>query len=162
MSSFERAPIARVEMLILRPREEVFSAFIQPEIITQFWLSRVSGPLRAGATVHWEFLVKGASADATVEAVVENERIRIAWDDETHVEWSFGESSIGGTLVVITQSGYDGTGDEIIAKALNATGGFTLVLAELKLLLERGQVMNLVRDKARLIELQVALQQDRS
>jgi hypothetical protein len=52
----------------------------------------------------------------------------------------------------VTESGFRGGADEVVAQAIEATAGFTLVLSELKALLEHGKALNLVRDKARLIE----------
>jgi uncharacterized protein YndB with AHSA1/START domain len=101
--------------------------------------------------VQWEFLVPGASARVRVHAIVQNERIEISWDDGTRVEWTFQEHPLGGTVVSVTQSGFDGEPQRVMAQALDATAGFSLVLAELKVLLERGAAANIVRDKAALI-----------
>jgi hypothetical protein len=48
-------------------------------------------------------------------------------------------------------SGFDGDLDDLIAAAVDSTQGFTLVLSNLKLLLETGTAGNLVSDKAALI-----------
>ena len=146
----ERAPTVNVEMLIRCPAEQAFTAFVQPEVLAKFWLSRASAALEPGREVRWDFLVEGASAQLRVEAMVQNERIAIAFDDGTRVEWTFEQRPVG-TLVSIVQSGFVGSGDEVVAKALDGTSGFTLVLSELKLLLEQGKVAGLVKDKALLL-----------
>ena len=51
------------------------------------------------------------------------------------------------TFVEVTDQGFIGTGDEIVAKALDYTGGFTIVLIGLKALLEHGLNLDLIRDK---------------
>jgi uncharacterized protein YndB with AHSA1/START domain len=48
-------------MLIRRPRAEVFNAFVQPQLITKFWLKSTTGPLTTGAQVEWDFMVPGAT-----------------------------------------------------------------------------------------------------
>ena len=42
---------AKATMLIRRPRTEVFDAFVQPQLITKFWLKSTTGPLAAGVQV---------------------------------------------------------------------------------------------------------------
>lgn len=59
----------------------------------------------------------------------------------------------GGTAVTIVSSGFRGSKDEAVEHALTATEGFAFVLAALKDVLESGKASNIVRDKARLIEL---------
>lgn len=54
---------------------------------------------------------------------------------------------------MVTHSGFTGSGDEMVAQALNATSGFTIVMCELKAYLERGEGVGLVKDKAILIEM---------
>jgi len=56
------------------------------------------------------------------------------------------------TVVEIENSGFSGELHEAVATAIESTQGFTIVLCDLKTLLERGTSMNLVRDKALLIE----------
>jgi uncharacterized protein YndB with AHSA1/START domain len=154
MTSSSSAPVARVELLLRCARSKAFSAFVEPELLTRFWLSKASGRLESGRQVHWEFLVPGASAEVTVEGIVENESIRTVWEDGSHVEWTFAEHALGGTVVAVTQWGFPGGPEEVLAQALDATSGFTLVLAELKVLLEQGRGANIVSDKAALIAAQ--------
>ncbi|MEY4545574.1 MAG: hypothetical protein RL685_1769 [Pseudomonadota bacterium] len=154
MTSSSSAPVAQVELLIRCARGQAFSAFVEPEQLTRFWLSKASGRLEPGRQVRWEFLVPGAAADVTVENIVENESIRTVWEDGSHVEWTFAEHALGGTVVAVTQWGFPGGREEVLAQALDATSGFTLVLAELKVLLEQGRGANIVSDKAALIAAQ--------
>ena len=56
---------ARVTTLFQAQPEEVYSAFVEPDQLTRFWLSKASGPLRIGKTVHWCFMVEGAKIDTT-------------------------------------------------------------------------------------------------
>jgi len=152
MPSLSRAPIASVEMLIRRPAKEVFAAFVEPGMLTKFWLNRSSGPLVAGGRAHWEFMVKGAESDLDVKALEPNRRILIEWPDKSTVEWTFTEFTPNETIVAISNTGFGGDPDEAVATAINSTEGFTIVLCALKALLEHGSAMNLVNDKALLLE----------
>ena len=46
-----QAPVTRMGMLIRRPVAEVFEAFANPDITTQFWFTKSSGRLEAGKEV---------------------------------------------------------------------------------------------------------------
>lgn len=63
------------------------------------------------------------------------------------MEWRFDARADDTTLVSISNWGFKGSEDEVVAKAIDAKGGFTLVLAGLKALLEHGVVLNLVADQ---------------
>lgn len=140
-----KPPVVSVTMLIRRPPEEVFDAFVDPAITSKFWFSRASGPLRVGETVTWHWDQYGVSADVVVKAVDRPKRIQIEWPEP--VEWLF-EASSQGTLVKITAQGFSGTDDEIVGQAVNSAEGFSLVVAGCKALLEHGIELNLVNDKA--------------
>jgi len=147
------AIVARVSMPIRASRAQAFSAFMDPDKLVQFWLARADGPLREGVSVRWEFKVPGAHVDSKLEAVEIDRKILIAWSDGTTVELTFAESPQGDAYCVVTvaNAGFAGSADEVVAKALDATEGFAIVLCELKVFLETGTLANLVRDKARLI-----------
>jgi uncharacterized protein YndB with AHSA1/START domain len=138
--------IAKTEMLIRKPVEEVFEAFIDPAVTTKFWFTRSSGRLEAGRRVRWDWEMYGASADVDVMEIEENKRIVI--DFGTTVEWIFTPRGENETFVTITNSGFTGDGEDIVNQAMDATEGFTIVLCGLKALLEHNIVLNLVSDKA--------------
>lgn len=142
--SLAKSPVVSVTMLIRRPIEEVFAAFVDPAITSKFWFSRSSGPLRVGETVTWHWDRYRASADVVVKAVDRPKRIEIEWPDP--VEWLF-EAGSEGTLVRITAKTFSGTDDEIVGQALDYTQGFNLVIAGCKAYLEHGIELNLVNDK---------------
>ena len=145
------SPKARVSLIVRAPPEAIVAAFIEPAQLTRFWLSAASGPLALGVAVRWEFLVPGAVAQTTATRL-DPRAIAWTWDDGSTVDISL-EPLDGGTAVTVVNSGFSGSGEEIVEAALNATEGFALVLADLKGLLETGASAGIVRDKARLIEL---------
>jgi uncharacterized protein YndB with AHSA1/START domain len=145
--TLEYPPIATTEMLIRRPVSEVFEAFVDPAVTSRFWFTRSSGRLEAGRKVSWEWEMYGVGTELTVAALEKDSRIVIEWDDPpTRVEWTFTARPDGTTFVRVANTGFVGTGDEMVRQAIDSTGGFTLVLAGAKALLEHGIELDLVAD----------------
>ncbi|WP_214626854.1 SRPBCC family protein [Paenibacillus agaridevorans] len=141
-----KPPVVRAEMLIRRPVQEVFRAFVDPEVTSKFWFTKGSGKLESGAKVRWEWEMYGVGADIDVLAVEQNSRIVIDWG--TRVEWTFVARGENETFVTIVNDGFEGTADELLEQAMDATQGFTFVLSGLKAYLEHGIQLNLVADKS--------------
>jgi uncharacterized protein YndB with AHSA1/START domain len=141
-------PVASAGMLIRRPVAEVFEAFVDPALTARFWFSRGSSPLEPDARVRWEWEMYGAGTDVVVKAIEPGRRILIDWDEPpTEVEWRFEPRGGGGTWVTVENRGFRGTAQERMARALDATGGFALVLAGAKIWLERGIEPGFVLDR---------------
>lgn len=102
-------PTVQAQMLIRRPLDEVFDAFVDPTITTRFWFTRSTGKLEPGAKVTWEWEMYGASADIHVEAIERPSRILIRWGGpSTTVEWQFTSHGAEATLVRISTTGFRG------------------------------------------------------
>lgn len=143
------SPIAKAEMLIRKPVEEVFEAFVNPAITTQFWFTKSSGRLDENKQVEWIWEMYNYTAPVKVISVETNKKIVIEWgsaEEATIVEWVF-KSLDNGTFVSVVNSGFKGDADKIIAQVRDSTEGFTLVLAGLKALLEYNIRLNLVGDR---------------
>ena len=65
----------------------------------------------------------------------------------TTVEWTFAPLDDGTTFVRVTESGFTGTGDQLVKFVADSTQGFTLMLAGLKAFLEHGVRLHLVGDR---------------
>ena len=141
--------IANAEMLIRKPAEDVFNAFVNPRIIEKFWLKSASGPLAKGASVKWEFMVPGARETVSVTEFVQNKIIAFTWSDGIAVEMKFDRQEANSTRLSVTATGFQGA--DAASQAVGATEGFTIVLCDLKSLVETGRSGNMVRDKAVLI-----------
>lgn len=148
MAILNHIPVVKAEMLIRKPVDEVFEAFIDPAITTKFWFTKSSGRLEAGSRVRWDWEMYGVSDEVHVKELEKNKRIRIEWSDNTESEWTFTPRTDNETFVAITSSGYTGNGDEIVNRAVDDMGGYTIVLCGLKALLEHNVALNLVADKA--------------
>jgi len=144
------APAAKAEMLIRKPVAEVFEAFVDPTITSQFWFSKGSDRLEIGKQVRWDWKWYGISSQVSVKAIESNQRILIEWSNHgatSTVEWVFTPRPDNSTFVSITNTGFTGDDDEIVGQVVGSTEGFTLVLAGLKALLEKNLILNLVADR---------------
>ena len=142
--------IAKTEMLIRRPVAEVFEAFIDPDVTTKFWFTKSSGRLETDKQVRWDWEMYNASTDVDVKAVEPNKRILVEWTapgGRTTIEWIFTSRPDNTTFVSITNSGFQGTPEEIAQQAIDSTEGFTFVLAGLKAFLEHNINLNLIADR---------------
>jgi uncharacterized protein YndB with AHSA1/START domain len=146
----KQVPIMRTGMLIRRPVADVFEAFVDPAITTQFWFTRSSGRLDAGRPIQWDWEMYDISIQVTAVAIEPNQRIVIEWPgyrSPTTVEWTFVPREDGTTFVRITEVGFTGDGDDLVRQVTDSTQGFSLVLAGLKALLEHDVRLNLVADR---------------
>lgn len=142
------APVATAAMLIRSPLPKVFEAFADPTVTVRFWFTEGSGRLEPGATVTWTWAMYGASTTVVVKIVEPGRRILIDWDTDTtptEVEWRF-EPRGDSTWVTVENRGFadDAQG---VANALDASGGFALVLAGAKIWLEHGIDPRFVLDR---------------
>jgi len=144
-----QSPIVETQMMIRKPVETVFQAFIDPAVTTRFWFTKSSGKLEAGKTVKWEWEMYNVSSDVLVKEIVPNQKISIEWDNTpvTTVDFEFTPLTDETTYVVIKNYGFHQTGDDLIQAVKDNTGGFTTVLDGLKAWLEFGIELNLISDK---------------
>jgi uncharacterized protein YndB with AHSA1/START domain len=143
------SPVATAQMLIRKPIAEVFEALVNPDITTHFWFSKSSGPLKAGEQVRWDWEMYGHHTVVDVQADEKNKRILIEWngpENPTLVEWTFESKGKEATFVVVKNWGFAGASDKVMAEAIDSTGGFTTLLAALKIFLEHGIEPNFVLD----------------
>ncbi|MBX2821194.1 MAG: SRPBCC family protein [Rhodothermaceae bacterium] len=143
-------PQVKAAMLIRKPVAEVFEAFVNPEITTAFWFTKSSAKLEAGKSLTWTWEMYNVSVQVNVKEIKEHKRILIEWGDPgnmTNVEWTFVPYESESTYVIITNSGFQGNGDSMIAQAFDSLGGFTTVLDGAKAWLEHGIKLNLIKDK---------------
>ena len=145
--ALQNAPVVKAQMLIRKPVAEVFNAFVDPAVTTRFWFTKSTGKLEPGKEVRWSWEMYGVSTQVRVKALEQDRRILIEWDDPPcPVEWQFTPRADGTTFVTISNWGFRGSDDEVVAKAIDSMGGFSFVLSGLKALLEHGIELKLVAD----------------
>jgi uncharacterized protein YndB with AHSA1/START domain len=145
-----RPPISETGMLIRRPPPEVFEAFVDPAITTQFWFTKGSGRLQVGKPVRWEWEMYDVSVEVTAKVIEPSRRLVIEWpgySGTTTVEWIFEPYRKEATFVTVTERGFTGTGDELVKYVRESTQGFSLTLAGAKAWLEHGIRLGLVADR---------------
>jgi uncharacterized protein YndB with AHSA1/START domain len=143
-------PVTETGMLIRRPVAEVFEAILNPEITTNFWFTRSSGRLEVSRPIRWEWEMYDVSIEVTPKAIEPDRRIVIEWpgySGPTTVEWTFAAQGKDTTFVTVTESGFTGTGDQLVKFVADSTEGFALMLTGLKAFLEYGVRLDLVRDR---------------
>jgi uncharacterized protein YndB with AHSA1/START domain len=140
--------IIETQMMIRKPVQHVFEAFIDPEITSKFWFSSSTGKLEQGRTVEWTWQKYQVSAQVLVTKIIANELIQIQWGEPTStVDFIFEELPDQHSYLKIRNYNIPLEGDELIAFVIDSTGGFTTVVDSLKAYLEYGLQLNLVHDK---------------
>ena len=143
---------AKAKIRIRKPPSDVFTAFADTSAMSKFWFTRRDNGLKEGKPVTW-FLGGGEDAysfDVLVKELKYPNKIVIEWahedDKYTQVTWSFEETEDGDTILTIEESGFTGSRDAIIERALDSTGGFNQVIVAAKALIEHGVELNVVTD----------------
>ncbi|AYZ12227.1 polyketide cyclase [Chryseobacterium arthrosphaerae] len=135
------------QMLIRKPVEDVFEAFINPEVTTHFWFTKSTGKLEEGTEVTWEWEMYGVKNVVKVHQIIPNQLIRTEWGEPSvNVDYEF-KTMENGTLVVIKSYGFSQTGEDLLKEINDNTGGFTTVLDGCKAYLEHGINLRLIEDK---------------
>ena len=147
-------PSAKAEIRIRRSPSEVFTAFADANEMSKFWFTRRDDGLREGESVSW-FIGDGEdeiSFEVRVKELNRPNKIVIEWPGHngkyTQVTWSIDETEEGDTILTIEESGFTGSSDAIIERALDSTGGFNQVIIAAKALIEHGVELNVVADHA--------------
>ena len=141
-------PMVEAQMLIRKPVSEVFQAFIDPAITTNFWFTKSSGKLAVGRITTWTWEMYGVSTNVITKQIKSDQSIATEWGDPaTNVDYIFKGTTPDTTYVVIRNYGFKETGDKLIQTMMDSTAGFTTVLDGLKAYLEHHLRLNLIGDK---------------
>jgi uncharacterized protein YndB with AHSA1/START domain len=139
---------AEAQLLIRKPAAEVFNAFIDPAVTTNFWFTKSSGKLEIGKRITWQWEMYKVSTTVVAKKIIPDKKLIFEWSDPvTTVTFLFNSISDDTTFVTVTECGYDKTGDDLIDIIKGSTGGFTTVLDGCKAFLEHNLRLNLIADK---------------
>ncbi len=126
---------AKASIGIRKPVLEVFEAIVNPEKMQNYFISKSSGRMEAGAELQWSFPEFDGSYPVSVKEVIPNEKIVFTWDPESEVEINLEENSAEYTVVKVTETGR--SNDEAGIKwAIGQTEGWANFLACMKAFLE--------------------------
>ncbi len=128
---------SKASLQILKPVEVVFEAIVNPEKMTNYFISESTGPMEVGKEVLWKFPEFEESYPVKVIAIKENESISFVWDPETEVNIRLESQPNGSTVIRVTE-GEKELNQKNLDWALNNSGGWANFLACLKAYLEHG------------------------
>ena len=112
---------------IPKPVSEVFDAIINPNKMSQYFISSASGPMVEGKTLTWVFEDVGASGQVIIKKIDENQRIVLEWSATgvpTDVTLIFNPSDANTTEIHIVESGWP-LNNEGVKHALQQNRGWT-------------------------------------
>lgn len=144
---------ARAKIIVHAPPDKVFDAFINPAKMRRFWFHRRDTGLREKSTVTFYLGAEDGAYGfpARVVELVPHSSLLIRWGEDgstTMVRWTFEATGASDTILTVEESGFTGTNDEIIARALDSTGGFNQVIVAAKALIEHDVALQVVADHA--------------
>ena len=125
---------------ILKPVKDVFVAIVDPTKMSHYFTSRGSGPMKAGATVEWEFADVGAKLSVDVREIDENRKVTFDWTAsgvKARVTIDLKEGDSATTIVTINEAGWP-MDEEGVKRALGQTAGWTDFLCCMKAYLQHG------------------------
>ncbi len=130
----------KVALQILKPANAVFDAIIDPEHMSNYFISKSTGKMAEGKTLTWKFPEFEAEFPIHVEKIEQDRYISYRWEVDGEmllVEMTLEPTEGDATVVTITEKGRDN--DEAGLKWLKGnTGGWANFLACLKAYLEHG------------------------
>ena len=145
--------VARAKSIVRARPEIVFDAFVNPDKMKQFWFHRKDAGLEPNEVVTW-YIGDDDEAlgfDVHVIDLKPHSLIHVSWDEEegpTEVRWVLEETEEQETILTIEETGFSGSDEEIVAQALDSTGGFNQVIIAAKAFIDHGVAINVVSDHA--------------
>jgi uncharacterized protein YndB with AHSA1/START domain len=129
--------IAKATIQIQKPIEEVFEGIVNPEKMTNYFISESNGRMETGKELIWkfpEFPIEIALKDIKTEI---NSSISFVWDKETVVKIILEEQPDKSTVIKVTEDG-KAYNEANLKWALGNTEGWANFLACMKAYLEYG------------------------
>lgn len=128
---------ARATLQIQKQHEEVFEAIVNPNHMTQYFISESSGRIETGKDIVWKFPEFDDKYPVTQVNVSSHDSVSFVWDQETVVHISLEAQADNSTVVRITE-GEKVLNDENLKWTIGNTEGWANFLACLKAYLEYG------------------------
>ncbi|MGR3762914.1 SRPBCC domain-containing protein [Rossellomorea sp. NS-SX7] len=128
----------RTKMNILKPANDIFEAFVDPEKIGHFWFSTSSERWTEGKTITLRYEEYDAQGEIHIKEILENEKIVFEWAGGHIVTINFLPSENEGTIVEVMEEGFDEDDDGFIESLLDNKEGWVYMLSCLKGYMEFG------------------------
>lgn len=126
---------SKAAITIHKPMDEVFEAIVNPEIMSQYFISKGSARLEQGTQVMWEFPEFEGSYPVQVKDVIPNQLIILDWDPQSIVKIELQEDKNKNTTVRVSEEGYQAN-EKGIKWAIGQTEGWSNFLSCMKAWLE--------------------------
>lgn len=126
------------KMNILKPANEIFEAFVDPEKIGHFWFSSSSERWAEGKTITLRYEEYNAQGDILIKEIMENEKIVFEWAGSRIVTIDFLPSEKEGTIVEVKEEGFDESNEHFIEQLVDNKEGWVYMLTCLKGYMEFG------------------------
>ncbi|WP_461534354.1 SRPBCC domain-containing protein [Sinomicrobium sp.] len=97
---------AKASIGIQKPIEEVFEAIVNPEIMTQYFISKSSGRMEQGKEIYWKFPEFDGNYPVVVKELISNQYISFVWDPDSLVEIKLEKRSDRDTLIRVSEEGH--------------------------------------------------------
>jgi uncharacterized protein YndB with AHSA1/START domain len=128
---------SNASLQIQKTAEEVFEAIVNPEKMTNYFISESTGRLETGKVVRWKFPEFDDTFPITEVKVDSNKLISFIWDPETVVKIILEQLPDESTVVRVNENGKSFNEDNL-KWALQNSGGWANFLACMKAYLEYG------------------------
>lgn len=122
---------------IQKPIEEVFEGIVNPDKMTNYFISESSGRLENGKNVIWKFPEFDLQFPIKKINLEVNRSISFVWDPETIVKITLEKLPDNSTIVKVNENGKE-YNEENLKWALENSGGWANFLACMKAYLEYG------------------------
>jgi uncharacterized protein YndB with AHSA1/START domain len=129
--------IAKATIQIQKPIEEVFEGIVNPEKMTNYFISESNGRLETGKELIWKFPEFPVEVPVKEIKTEVNSSISFVWDKETVVKIILEEQPNKSTVVKVTEDGKSYS-ENNLKWALGNTEGWANFLACMKAYLEYG------------------------
>ena len=131
----------KTALQILKPVSEVFDAIVDPDKMSNYFISKSDGRIEEGKILNWEFPEFEGSWPVTILKVEPDKHIAFSWEGasghQTQAEISLEKRENNATLVRILEKSMENN-EEGIKWLLSNTEGWSFFLACLKAYLEHG------------------------
>ena len=124
---------SNASLQIQKTAEEVFEAIVNPEKMTNYFISESSGRLETGKVIRWKFPEFDDTFPINEVKVESNKLISFIWDPETVVKISLEQLPDESTVVRVNENGKSFSEDNL-KWALQNSGGWANFLACMKAL----------------------------
>lgn len=128
---------SEASLQIQKPIHEVFEAIVNPDHMTQYFISESNGKMETGTDLLWKFPEFPDRYPMTQIQIEINKSISFVWDPETVVKINLEAQADNSTVVRVSESGKENNETNIQWLTQNS-GGWANFLACMKAYLEYG------------------------